>query len=145
MITFLCSAILTLVAVPKTVNRVIKWRANEWEEVSESFFFFFFLERPNKHNTFVCSYVIFVYQKKHPNQTWVVHVHGSSSTRCRWHRDIPYIVSGTTPFWALLLVHFSQCLFERCFFHFGKSRAMKGVIFFFIFEILKRGLPSVQL
>ncbi len=46
------------------------------------------------------------------------------------HREIPYIVSGTTPFRALLLVHFSQYLFERFFFHFGKSRAMKGVIFF---------------
>ncbi len=40
------------------------------------------------------------------------------------HRDIPYIVSGTTPpyivsgttpFRALLLVHFSQCFFERIF------------------------------
>ncbi len=47
-----------------------------------------------------------------------------------WHRDIPYIVSGMTPFRALLLVHFSQCLFERIFFHIGESRAMKGVIFF---------------
>ncbi len=36
----------------------------------------------------------------------------------RWHRDIPYIVSGTTPFRALLLVHFSQCLLERIFFSF---------------------------
>ncbi len=46
------------------------------------------------------------------------------------HRDILYIVSGTTPFRALLLVHLSQCLFERFFFHFCESRAMKGVIFF---------------
>ncbi len=47
------------------------------------------------------------------------------------HQDIPYIVSGTTPFPALLLVHFSQCLFERFFFHFGKSRAMKVIFISF--------------
>ncbi len=56
------------------------------------------------------------------------------------YRDTRYIVSCTIQFRALLLVHFSQCLYERIFFfHFGESRAMKGVIFFFIFKILKRG------
>ncbi len=29
--------------------------------------------------------------------------------------------SGTTPFWALLLVHFSQCLLERFFFSFWRK------------------------
>ncbi len=62
------------------------------------------------------------------------------------HRDIPYIVSGTTPFRALLLVHFSQCLYERIFFYFGESRAMKGVIFFSFRETrFLIPLPSVQL
>ncbi len=68
-----------------------------------------------------------------------------------WHRDIPYIVSGRTPFRALLLVHFSQCLFERIFFHFGESRAMKGVISFSFSKCWKGKtrflipFPSVQL
>ncbi len=56
----------------------------------------------------------------------------------RKHRDIPYIVSGTTPILALLLVHFSQCLFERIFFSFWRKQGNERSNFFFIFEILKR-------
>ncbi len=71
------------------------------------------------HFCFVC------WDKSHTDpHVWCVH-----DTRIL-HRDIPYIVSGTTLFRALLLVHFSQCLFERFFSHFDESRAMKGVIFF---------------
>ncbi len=66
------------------------------------------------------------------------------------HRDIPYIVSGTTLFRALLLVHFSQCLFERFFFHFVESRTMKEVIFFSFskcwkgFFVQKKNLKKIK-
>ncbi len=64
---------------------------------------------------------------------------GTLDVGTQGHWDISYIVSGTTPFWAPLLVHFSQCLFNRIFFSFWRKLGNERSNFFFIFEILKGG------
>ncbi len=70
--------------------------------------------------------------------TFIIFLFLSYCNKFFMHRDIPYIVSGTTPFLALLLVHFSQRLFERIFFFILAKVGQWKSYFFFIFKILKR-------